>query len=79
MSEDAADRCQQRLAILGANITRFREAANETKSATSRATGIDRLFLTGIEAGQRNVSIARLFDIADHFGVAPAALLRDVL
>ncbi|MDP7707450.1 helix-turn-helix domain-containing protein [Mycobacterium sp. TY815] len=74
----AADRAQQRLAALGANITRLREAANETKSATSRATGIDRIFLTGVEAGQRNISIAKLFDIADHFGVAPATLLSGI-
>lgn len=74
----AADGDQQRLAVLGANITKLREAANETKIATSRATGIDRMFLTSVEAGQRNISITRLFDIADHFGVAPAALLQNI-
>jgi transcriptional regulator with XRE-family HTH domain len=72
------DRSPQRLAALGANITQLREAASETKAATSRATGIDRVFLTGVEAGQRNISVARLFDLADHFGVAPAALLKGI-
>lgn len=73
-----AERTQQRLAALGMAITALREAAGETKSAMSKATGIDRWFLTGVEAGQRNISIARLFDIADHFGVTPATLLKDV-
>ena len=77
---DASDeRSQQRLVALGAAITALREAAGETKSATAQATGLNRWFLTGVEAGQRNISIARLFDIADHFGVTPEALLKDVI
>lgn len=74
----ATGRSERRLAALGSAITQLREAAGETKSATAQATGINRWFLTGLEAGQRNISIARLFDIADHFGVTPAALLKDV-
>ncbi|WP_301150468.1 helix-turn-helix domain-containing protein [Mycobacterium simiae] len=74
----AEDRSQQRLVALGAAITALREAAGETKSAAAQATGLNRWFFTGVEAGQRNISLARLFDIADHFGVTAAALLKDV-
>lgn len=69
---------QRRLTTLGANITSLREAAGESKSAASEAIGMNRWFFSGVEAGQRNISIERLFDIADHFGVPPAALLRGV-
>ncbi|KEP41915.1 hypothetical protein MKSMC1_29130 [Mycobacterium kansasii] len=66
------------MATLGANITKLREAAGETKSAAAEATGMNRWFYTSVEAGQRNISVERLFDIADHFGVPPAALLNDI-
>jgi hypothetical protein len=37
-----------------------------------------RYFLIGIEAGGRNVSVERLFDITHHYGVRPASLLERV-
>jgi transcriptional regulator with XRE-family HTH domain len=40
--------------------------------------GLNRGFLRGVEAGERNVSVERLFDIADHFEVTVAALLDGV-
>jgi transcriptional regulator with XRE-family HTH domain len=74
----APELSQRRPAALGANITKLRESAGESKSAVAAATGINRWFLTGVEAGQRNISVERLFSIADHFAVAPAALFEDV-
>jgi len=67
-----------RMVALGAAITRLREASGESKSATAAAIGMTRFFLRGVEAGERNISVARLFDIADHFGVPPAALFSDI-
>ena len=72
----AADR--RRLAQLGATIRALREAAGESKSAAAAAMGMTRYFLIGIEAGERNVSVERLFDIADHYDVPPAKLLEQV-
>jgi transcriptional regulator with XRE-family HTH domain len=40
------------------------------------AMGMTRQFLRGVEAGERNVSLERLFDIADHYGVKVARLLE---
>jgi transcriptional regulator with XRE-family HTH domain len=40
--------------------------------------GMTRYFLIGIEAGERNVSVERILDIADHYGVRPASLLERV-
>jgi DNA-binding XRE family transcriptional regulator len=72
MSTGQSHVSQRRVAALGANITKLREAAGESKSAAAEATGMNRWFCTGVEAGQRNISIERPFDIADHFGVAQA-------
>jgi transcriptional regulator with XRE-family HTH domain len=69
---------QRRLAALGATIRELREAAGESKSAAAAAMGMTRYFLIGIEAGERNVSVERLFDIADHYEVRPASLLERV-
>jgi transcriptional regulator with XRE-family HTH domain len=63
---------------LGANIRQLREAAGETQTAAAAAMGLNRGFLRGVEAGERNVSVERLFDIADHFEVTVAALLDGV-
>ena len=56
----------------------MREAAGESQVAAAEALGLNRSFLIGIEAGRRNVSVERMFDIADHHGVRPAALLEHV-
>ncbi|MEE6140454.1 helix-turn-helix transcriptional regulator [Mycobacterium sp. 050128] len=78
MRTGRSDVNQRRMAILGANITKLREAAGESKSAAAEATGMNRWFFTGVEAGERNISVERLFDIADHFGVPPGALLKGI-
>lgn len=67
------------MVALGAAITRLREAAGESKSTTAEAIGMTRYFLRGVESGDRNISVSRLFDIADHFGVPPAALFSEIV
>ena len=74
----ATDTDRRRLAALAATIRELREAAGESKSAAAAAVGMTRCFLIGIEAVERNVSVERLFDIADHYGVRPASLLERV-
>jgi transcriptional regulator with XRE-family HTH domain len=44
----------------------------------SEAIGMSRKFLADVEGGDRNISVERLFDIADHFGVPPAVLLENI-
>lgn len=69
---------RRRFELLGATIRELREAAGESQTAAAAAIGLNRGFFRGVEAGERNVSLDRLFDIADHFGVTPAALLKGV-
>ncbi|TXI55077.1 MAG: XRE family transcriptional regulator [Mycolicibacter arupensis] len=66
----------QRMAAVGANIRELRESAGESKAVAASAMGMTRQFLRGVEAGERNVSLERLFDIADHYGVKVARLLE---
>lgn len=74
----ATDTDQRGLGALGATIRDLREAAGETKSAAAVAMRMTRYFLIGIETGERNVSVERLFDIADQYRVRPASLLERV-
>lgn len=72
------ERSQRRLQKLGQTLRALREAAGESQVAVAQALGLNRGFLIGIEAGRRNVSVERLFELADHYGVPPAALLECV-
>ncbi|MGZ4524854.1 MAG: HNH endonuclease [Mycobacterium sp.] len=54
---------------------RFIRAFRQSRTAS---TEMSRYLLSGIEAGERNVSVERLFDIADHYGVRPASFLERV-
>lgn len=67
-----------RMAAVGAAIRELRETAGESKAAAAEAMGLTRHYLRGIEDGERNVSLERLFDIADHYGVKVATLLEHV-
>jgi transcriptional regulator with XRE-family HTH domain len=63
---------------VGATVRRLREESGESLFTAAAAVGLDRGFLRGVETGQRNVSLERLFDIADHFEVVPGELLHGV-
>jgi transcriptional regulator with XRE-family HTH domain len=75
---EQTDADQRRLEALGKSVRALREAAGESQVAAAESLGLNRSFLIGIESGRRNVSVQRLFDIADHYGVRPAALLEHV-
>lgn len=63
------------LTALGARIHTLRSDAGESQATTATAIGVTRGYLSDIEAGRRNITLAVLSDLADHFGVAPADLL----
>lgn len=67
-----------RMAAVGAAIRELRENAGESKAAAAEAMGLTRQYLRGIEDGERNVSLERLFDIADHYGVKVKSLFEHV-
>lgn len=65
------------LTVLGARVRALRAEAGESQVVTAAAIGVARSYLSDIEAGRRNISVQVLGDLADHFGVAAADLLRD--
>lgn len=64
------------LTVLGARLRALRAAAGESQAVTAEAIGVARSYLSDIEAGRRNITVQVLGDLADHFRVEPAELLR---
>jgi transcriptional regulator with XRE-family HTH domain len=64
-----------RLVALGDAVRELRESVGESQVAAA-ALGMDQGFLRGIESGQRNFSIERLFVVADHYRVHPRELFN---
>jgi len=75
---DVAEHSRLRREEFGRALRALRESTGESQSAAAAAIGMDRSFYAGVEAGRNNVSLDKLFAIADHFGVKPARLLAGI-
>lgn len=64
------------LFILAENIKHHRFQLAITQEELAKIAGINRSYLAGIEAGQRNTSIKTLEKLAKALGVSPADLLK---
>jgi transcriptional regulator with XRE-family HTH domain len=62
--------------ILAANIRRQREALGWSQEELAERSGTHRTYVSGIERGKRNPTIAVLGAFADALGVSPAFLLE---
>ncbi|MFF5265541.1 helix-turn-helix domain-containing protein [Actinomadura viridis] len=58
-----------RRVAVGRRIRDLREEARISQAAVAETAGLSRPFYVGVEAGQRNVSLDKLFAIADALGV----------
>ena len=67
----------ERLAVVGARVRDAREARGETQAQAARSIGVDRTYLGRLELGQKNITLAVLYSIADHYGVEAKSLLAD--
>jgi DNA-binding XRE family transcriptional regulator len=56
---------------LGRNLRRVRTAAGLTQTALAKRSGIDRSYVSGLEAGQRNPTALTLKRLAEVLGVTP--------
>lgn len=65
------------LLIFGRNVRHARQAADMSQAKLAEATGIKREYLSEVERGLRNPSIALLGRIANALSIDPAALLLD--
>ncbi len=67
----------RRLTEIGARLRSLREERGETQVHVAQAVGLHRTYLGRLETGQKNVTLAVLYKLADYFEVAAATLLPD--
>lgn len=65
--------------IVSHNVRQFRHDKGWTQEQLANAAGIDRSYLGHLESSGRNISIKKLFALADALGVDPRELLDPAL
>ncbi|MFT8701455.1 MAG: helix-turn-helix transcriptional regulator [Acetobacter orientalis] len=63
--------------LFGANVRRLRRAAGLSQEALAEQMGVDRAYISWIEAGRQNVTLLSLWHASQALGVRPAALLDE--
>lgn len=63
--------------VLGRRVARFRELSGMSLRALASAAGVSSSFLSQLENGRTNASVASLRKLAAALGVSPAQLLDD--
>ena len=58
-----------RLKILGENIAKFRHRKHFSQEKLAEIVDLSREYITRVERGQKNISLKKLFAIADALGV----------
>ena len=66
------------LRALAASVRTERAASGLTLRALAERAGVSERFLVQLESGEGNISVARLYDVADALGTSPAHLLAPV-
>lgn len=61
---------------VGGRLRALRREAGETQAQTAASIGISRQYMSEAESGA-NLTLAVIYRLADHFGVAPASILDD--
>lgn len=59
-----------RLKTLGQNIAQYRHAKNLSQEKLAEMVDLSREYITRVERGQKNISLKKLFAIADALDVA---------
>lgn len=54
-----------RLKLLGANIAKYRQKKGWSQEKLSEVVDLSREYITRVENGQKNISLKKLFAIAD--------------
>ena len=62
----------------GAILRRSREEKDLSQDALARSCGLDRTFISLLERGLRQPSLATVFKVADELGLSAAELVRQV-
>lgn len=64
-----------RLLAVGAKVREFRVALGLSQEQLADLAGIDRTYISGIERGVRNITLLKLFLLADVFKMSPKDFL----
>lgn len=63
--------------LVGDNVRRCREAVGITQAELAARMDVDRAYVSGLERGERNVTISSLFRTAEALGVTMVDLVID--
>ena len=63
---------------IGQNLKRLREAKELSQEAFADVAGVHRTYVSGVERGVRNPTVAIVAKLAEGLGVLPDELLRPV-
>ena len=63
--------------LLGANVRRYRDAAELSQEAVAERMGVDRAYISAVERGAQNVTLILLWEISQALKVRPADLLDE--
>lgn len=72
----ASDNDDRPLKIVSANVRKYRQVRGMTQEELAFESGMDRSYLGHLEATGKNISILKLFALADALEVDPRELLR---
>ena len=64
-------------ALVGGNVARLRRERAMKQEPLSELSGFTQSYLSQIENGRVNLTLLRLHDLAEAFGVAPGELFKD--
>jgi len=65
--------------IFGANVRRYRVAAGLSQEAVAVKMGVDRVYVSGMERGQQNVTLLTMWHLSEALGVRPVDLLDETV
>jgi transcriptional regulator with XRE-family HTH domain len=74
----AVDEKQEILLKFGNRVRELRKTKGLSQEAFASLCGLDRTYISGIERGVRNVSLANISLISQSLGVSLAELMRDL-
>ena len=69
---------QQVLLKFGNRVRKLRKAKGLSQEAFASLCGLDRTYISGIERGVRNVSLANISLIAEALGISLSELMLDL-
>ncbi|MDN5851035.1 MAG: helix-turn-helix domain-containing protein [Nitrococcus sp.] len=65
--------------VIGANVRRYRLAADMTQALVAERMGVDRAYISALERGERNPTAISLWQTAEALGVRVADLFDEAV